>query len=341
MYYFCNMKYSRLKLLVDLFFCFIFLPMIVALVPIYRWITDYPTFAITLLLFLYFEYFAIRTVKIPDRLFARPYWRFGIIFLILFIFTYLLSRFPYPQATLDRWADHPGLAVRMRSQTVWFLSLLVMGYSMMVALLLELYRRKVTEQELREKQRTAELALYRAQINPHFLFNTLNTLYGLVVCHSDKTEDAFIRFSNLIKYTYSGVEADRVAIKEEIAYIENYIELQKLRLNEHTRIDFKVDISNPDELIPPMIIISFVENAFKYGTSTRWDCSIEISISQREGVMEFNCINDIITGSKEGELPSIGIANTMARLERIYEERYRLDIDDSGGKFRVSLILES
>ena len=115
-----------------------------------------------------------------------------------------------------------------------------------------------------EKNR-AELALYKAQINPHFLFNTLNALYGLVLTKSDKTESAFIKFSNILKYMYAQTTMETISINNEVEYIRQYVDLQSLRLNKHTQVVFETQIDDEHAKIPPMILITFVENTFKYG----------------------------------------------------------------------------
>ena len=109
------------------------------------------------------------------------------------------------------------------------------------------------------------------------MFNTLNTLYSLVIGTSQKAEDAFIKFTEILKYTYVTIENEKVALDDEVAYIQNYIDLQNIRLNSHTRVDWRHDIEDGKVMIPPMIFLTFVENAFKYGASTSRDCMVEIS----------------------------------------------------------------
>mgnify|MGYP000603399381 CR=1 FL=1 len=97
------------------------------------------------------------------------------------------------------------------------------------------FRQILSKQEIEAEKNKAELALYKAQINPHFLFNTLNALYGLVLTKSDKTESAFIKFSNILKYMYAQTTSDLISISNEVEYIRQYVDLQSLRLNKHTK----------------------------------------------------------------------------------------------------------
>lgn len=336
MHYLCIMDFTRLKLYTNLFFYLVFLPLIIALVPIGRWMTLYPDFAFLLIIFLYALYFAVQRMNIPRRVMEGQFlWPSLFVIVVLFLI-YLLSRFPYPPEAVAEQVSSVRTA-HVRAQTVWFMSLLVMGFSLSSSFLFELLRQTRIKRELHEKQIAAELALYKAQINPHFLFNTLNTLYGLIVSGSDKTEDAFLKFVNLIKFTYSRVEVEAIPVRDEVNYIESYIELQKLRLNSHTSIDFDIDIDDEAFLIPPMIFISFVENAFKYGTSCSRDCQIAISLSLSEGLLHFQCVNCIMKTSDRNADDSVGLSNTVARLDRIYPDRYSLLAEEKDGKFIIDL----
>lgn len=335
------MNYSKIKRNIDLFFCIVFLPLVITFVPVGKWIVNYPAFAVTLFVYLYALYFVIIRFNLPRRVKRKNYVEAFLFCLIIILSTYLVSRFPYPAHVTTHHAELAIWNVTHRAQTVWFLSLVVVGYSLSVSLLLELFRQNIIKRELEEEKKNAELALYKAQLNPHFLFNTLNTLYGLVVCKSDKAEDAFVRFTNLMKYAYSRVDAEKISMREEVEYVRNYIELQKLRLNHHTDIRFRVDIDDDTIMIPPMIMISFVENAFKYGTSATRDCIININVSLKGGKLEFECSNKIMKREGEKEDASIGLENTKARLSRIYPGKYELVAEERQGNYYVSLKIDT
>ena len=209
------MNSSKITLYIDLFFCCVFLPLIIALVPVERWIVKYQSFAITLIAFLYTAYFAIRAINIPQRVMKRQYLHLIIFFVVILTITYLISQFPFPPDMKPIIGARPNLPQHLRSQSVWFMFLVVSGYSLSISLMLELFKQSLVKKELEGEKRQAELALHKAQINPHFFFNTMNTLYGLVVSKSDKTESAFVKFTSLLKYTYSHIKTDRIAIKSE------------------------------------------------------------------------------------------------------------------------------
>lgn len=197
-------------------------------------------------------------------------------------------------------------------------------------------------QSIVENQRDkAELALYKAQINPHFLFNTLNSLYSLVIGTSQKAEDAFIKFTELLKYTYITAENDWVTISDEINYINNYIDLQLIRLNSHTNVIRYCSVDDETASIPPMIFLTFVENTFKYGASTSQNCDIIIKLHLNKGILIFETENKIVKHSDEfrKDMP-VGINNCKNRLSVLFPDRYSLNIQEHNGIFRVFLKID-
>lgn len=176
----------------------------------------------------------------------------------------------------------------------------------------------------------AELALYKAQINPHFLFNTLNTIYGLLITQSDKTEASLERFINLTKYMYNNANREFIDLAEEVEYIGQYIDLQKLRLNEYADIRFCHEVEDGTMEVPPMMLITFVENAFKYGISSNEACYIHIGLREHGGTLSFEVENSVV-GHKGQRKSSkgMGIENCRRRPNLLYPNRHTLDIDCS------------
>lgn len=232
---------------------------------------------------------------------------------------------------------------RMLEQAVWFLYVVVTTFSVVVALLSELNQQIVARQSIEFEKKKAELALYKAQINPHFLFNTLNTLLGLIITKSDQAEEAFIQFSNMMKYMCNNSTQDHVGVVTEIDYIEQYIELQRYRLNQHTQIDFSHsgDSSSSQCVIAPMLLITFVENAIKYGASSHLMSKIEIKITIEKGVLHLTSTNPILPHQTESNKGAgIGIANCRKRLELLYPTKHTLLIGENNGKYDVSLTIK-
>jgi len=191
-------------------------------------------------------------------------------------------------------------------------------------------------QEIKTKQLESELATLRAQINPHFLFNTLNNLYALALVGSKKTPETIIKLSDLMRYILDKTQSKSVCLSDEISFLNNYIELEKLRF-ESGSVVFNVE-GNPDtKLIAPMMFIPFVENAFKHGIdTTAGDCDIAVSFIVSEAVIIFKTSNKLYPDMKLNQHGS-GIANVKRRLELIYPNKHTLDISSDGNKYTVRL----
>lgn len=227
----------------------------------------------------------------------------------------------------------------MNQQAVWFLFMVVSSFSLAVGLLNELFRQSMEKQLIEFEKKKAELALYKAQINPHFLFNTLNTLYGLLLMGSDRTIQAFTDFIGLMKYMYANGVKDKVSLETELEYIRQYIELQKHRLNELTHVSFSCLLSAADKQleIAPMLLITFVENAFKHGVSSRSENHIDIRAEVENKQLLFQVENLLV--QKLGNQPrkGIGLENCRKRLDLLYAGKYQLTEEKSEHTFKIIL----
>lgn len=265
--------------------------------------------------------------------------RYGQIILLLGILagvTELLTYFPMPAERLTDNMRQMEARLHIRTQIIWFFFLMVTGFSLAIELTFELFRQILSRQEIEAEKNKAELALYKAQINPHFLFNTLNTLYALVLSGSDKTESAFVKFSGILRYMYSQSGSELIPAEQEVDYIRQYVDLQKLRLNHHTQVELTTEITDGRVLIPPMILITFVENAFKYGSSSDVDCTIRLFVHIDEDRLLLKTENAVMR-HREKEGQGIGISNCRKRLELLYPGRYELRNEETDGVFRVRL----
>ena len=331
------MKHSRIARYIDLLFCLVFMPLVITLLPVDRWIVHNTAFLVTLVLYVYALYFIYRWAKISRLFLQRRYLRIVLLLLLLVGLTELLTCFPMPKG--DVAADPRQLAARynMRTQTVWFFFLVVTGFSLAIELTFELFRQILARQELAAERDRAELALYKAQINPHFLFNTLNTLYALVLSKSDHTESAFVKFSNILRYMYTQADRELIPLADEREYIRQYVELQRLRLNHHTRVELVEEVDDERVAVPPMLFITFVENAFKYGASSERDCTIRILLRLSGGELEFRTENAVMRPGEHG--PGIGLENCRKRLQLLFPGRFELETSERGGIYRAFLTI--
>lgn len=194
--------------------------------------------------------------------------------------------------------------------------------------------------ELETKQAQAELDLLKSQVNPHFLFNSLNSIYSLTLKKSEKSSEAVMLLSDLMRYILETGKKKLVPLEEEIQFINNYIDLEKLRLGSNFNLNYNVKGDFKNFYISPMILIAFVENIFKHGVSSNkdkneFDIKIEIAGNQ----LKFSSENNIAQKNNDLEIKTekTGIKNVKKRLDLIYPEQHNLIIENNKGKFQVNL----
>lgn len=324
---------KNVTLYIDLTFCFILLPLVIYAFPVERWWGTYPVFFCSFVAWLYVTYFLYKNLIIPG-VFLKGKKRVAALAMVLlslsvtFIFSSYEITSPLYQVHQQQRviSPYPIWGIRQNQQAIWLHYILVVVFCFAVGMLKEVYRQKLARAEVEYERNRAELALYKAQINPHFLFNTLNTLYGLLITRSDKTEVTMERFINLTKYIYKNANREFIPLAEEVDYIGEYIELQQLRLNELADVSFTHDVEHDEMPIPPMMLITFVENAFKYGISSNDPCFIHIKLSQRAGTLRFEVRNSTF-GREVSSSRRMGIENCRRRLELLYPGRHRLSIE--------------
>jgi len=203
---------------------------------------------------------------------------------------------------------------------------------------------QVTEQRATQAEAdkaSAELSFLKAQINPHFLFNTLNNIYTLAVIKDDNAPDSIMKLSNIMRYVTDDATADFVPLQNEIDCINDYIELQRLRLGEKTHVDLEMLGETDDKKIAPLILMTFIENVFKYGISKNKASVITIKIAVNENSISFFCQNSLFPKKEEKQRTGIGLTNTRQRLAYLYPEKYLLSINTENDLYTVKLILET
>lgn len=190
-----------------------------------------------------------------------------------------------------------------------------------------------------EKLKT-EVSYLKAQINPHFLFNTLNSLYALTLEKSDAAPNAILKLSGMMRYVVTESSRERVALQSELDYIQNYISLQRLRMDEATTFTYTVTGPVAGRQISPLILIPFIENAFKYGLNPEKESAIHIAISIEADQLTMVVRNNkVITTLLPEEVSGRGVENTRLRLEYLYPERHSLSINETEDIFEVKLII--
>ena len=332
------MTRQHIALYIDLLACFVFLPLVIMVLPMEKWLMHSVSSVLVIVTYVYVLYFIYRRIHLTQLVIRKKYAMAVSAVVILVLATTLLTYIHFDPGVNNLTEQQMTNRIGYRRQIIWFFFLIVSGFSLSIELAYELFRQIISKQEIESRKDKAELMLYKSQINPHFLFNTLNTLYALVISRSDNTESAFIKFSNILRYTYTQAREDMIPISQEMEYISQYVDLQKLRLNRHTQVDYVCEVDDENTLIPPMILITFIENAFKYGTSSEKDCTIKIIIKLSNGVLNFVTENAIMRKA-ENKGESIGLENSSKRLDLIYGERYSLDIDNKDNIYRLQLTI--
>ena len=178
--------------------------------------------------------------------------------------------------------------------------------------------------EKKQKKVEAELAWLKNQINPHFLFNTLNNISSLTQIDADKAQDTVMQLSDLLRYAMYETNKPTVPLQGEVEFMRNYIELMKLRCNEMTRVNAQFTIHNSQLEVVPLLFISLIENAFKHGMNSNAPATIDISLTQQDGILVFNCDNtNNPKPTKDRSGSGIGLENTRRRLDLLYQGRYQ------------------
>ena len=203
-----------------------------------------------------------------------------------------------------------------------------------------LYNRALKEGELKlrakEHQLNAELQFLKAQVQPHFLFNTLNTIYSIATDEdADQTSNAVLKLSQMMRYMTREAASEKVDLGLEVEFLENYIALQQLRVGSGVPIDFTIKVATHQYQIAPLLFIPFVENAFKYGVSYQQESFIQIHLEVDEKGLAFSTKNRVHAHQQSIVSSGIGLSNVRKRLEHLYPQRHRLDISENNGLYSV------
>lgn len=208
-------------------------------------------------------------------------------------------------------------------------------------LILEHYREQKKKTNKTLLYNEAQLNALKGQLNPHFLFNTFNTLYGISLQYPERTSDMIMQVSQLMRYQVENSSKEFVSIEDEIAFISSYIQLEKERVGYRCEINYTENFDEEKQYkIAPMLLISFIENAFKHGACTIENCFVNIDISVKENKLFLTVSNSIPTKKKAVVSTKIGLKNTKKRLEIIYPETHKLEIKQTETIFNVNLEID-
>lgn len=224
-----------------------------------------------------------------------------------------------------------------------FVSIILFGMVITLGMAIRIIQQwRLSEQRAIRAERdkaNVELSFLKAQINPHFLFNTLNNIYSLAISKNDNTAPSLLKLSNIMRYVTDESTQQAVSLQSEVDCINDYIDLQRLRLSKKAAVDFTVIGSLEGKQIAPLILMTFVENAFKYGISSHQPSAVLIKLDCEAKSIVFFCQNRRFDRQPLIESTGIGIANTKERLQHLYPGQHQLAIHTDEEQFTVELTL--
>jgi LytS/YehU family sensor histidine kinase len=185
----------------------------------------------------------------------------------------------------------------------------------------------------------SELAFLKSQVNPHFLFNILNNICSLARKKSDDTENAIIQLSRIMRYMLYDSKDEKVSLEKEAEYLQNYIDLQRLRISDSVIINFKIEGNINGKMVEPMLLIPFVENAFKHGVSYLEASHIDIHLKIDNNDLQFRIENNRIKKNDDPiqQESGIGLKNVLRRLDLLYPGTHTINIEETTTKYIVNL----
>ncbi|HYK76606.1 MAG TPA: sensor histidine kinase [Daejeonella sp.] len=283
-------------------------------------------------------------IILPQFLKDKKYWQCAVNMLILVILVglvkYGLARICFDTLILIRGVEKYRLTFWRYYAGAAFVSFFFLFLSTGLKFMSGWFENEKAKRTLEREKLRAELAFLKTQINPHFLFNTLNNIYSLAYQHSAKTPEAILKLSEIMRYMLYESNEHLIDLSKEIRNLENYIALQKLRFKDEAYVQLNISGNSENQAIMPLMLISFVENAFKHGVATDALHPITITIRIEPGELYFSVVNKISNQNKD-ETGGIGLLNVKRRLDLVYRDKYCLDVEKSGDMYVCHLTLQT
>lgn len=293
-------------------------------------------------LYFYLNYFLF----VPKFYHQKKYWKYIVIsFVSLFLVVKIPDLFISKEAFFNAYIEqNPTFKNDLPLQEPSYWSHLFfdkISYQFYLALSIGILLK--TNQYINSMQQDilkSEVSYLKAQINPHFLFNTLNSLYALSLVKSDDAPDAILKLSSIMRYVVTESSKEKVALRQEIKYITDYIDLQKLRLPKNVQINYQLSGAVDQQKIAPLLFIPIIENCFKYGVYQNVESVLKIHIKVENNLVVLETQNKKLAKNiSEIEKTETGISNTQKRLDLLYLNHYQLRIDDTENDYKVELKL--
>lgn len=292
----------------------------------------------------FFVMYALGTLTItyyfmPNFLYKKKYWQFfvalvGVIGSLIVLEEFILEQIFYPDT--KRSGTFPGIFISLIG-VLPIMTILASGKFAWDA-----FGKQRQIEELKSSIQESELQFLRSQVNPHFLFNNLNNLYSYALEGSTKTPEIILELSGVLRYMLYECKEEFVPLEKELEQLGNFIRLYKMQIEERGDVEFKVNTVNSGYKIAPLILIVFIENAFKHSQSGQSsDIKIDINLSMKGSTLNFICKNNYEkTKGLETVAKGIGLTNVKKRLQLLYPKKHQLIIDEKHNSFVVNLSMD-
>jgi sensor histidine kinase YesM len=305
---------------------------------LHSWIdvANYCLSRVFLLVAFYLAYFWL----VPSFLAHKKLWEFSVCLIIIISLTGFVGVFLLQVAHSFTTGMPFTFSYSLRIQfSAMFALFVASAFGIIFRMVTGWYEEMHKRTQLEEEKLRSELLLLKAQINPHFLFNTLNNIDSLIVSDQAKASESLIKLSLLLRYVIYDTVAEEVPLQKEIDHLRAYIDLQSLRYNDASVIVFEVNGEAGDKKIAPMLFIPFVENAFKHGGSAGIMKGFHIELTINDKLVQFSCFNHVaaVSGNRQGG--GVGLENTKRRLSLQYPDRHEMTVEQNDDSYHVVLKL--
>lgn len=292
----------------------------------------------------FFVMYALGTLTItyyfmPNFLYKKKYWQFlvaliGVIAALIILEEFVLEQIFYPDT--KRSGTFPGIFISL----IGVLPIMTILASGKFAWDAFVKQRQI--EDLKSSIQESELQFLRSQVNPHFLFNNLNNLYSYALEGSTKTPEIILELSGVLRYMLYECKEEFVPLEKELEQLGNFIRLYKMQIEERGDVEFNVNTVNSGYKIAPLILIVFIENAFKHSQSGQSsDIKINIDLDMKGSTLNFICKNNYEkTEGLETVAKGIGLTNVKKRLQLLYPKKHQLIIDEKYNTFVVNLSID-
>jgi two-component system LytT family sensor kinase len=279
---------------------------------------------------------------IPRFLNKKQYFKYNIS-ILLFVLALGFAKYGvallFKQVVLVRGSMHEAVGFTSYYISAFFTSIIFVFLSTVLKFTLDWFLNERIQRDLENKRLSAELAFLKSQINPHFLFNSLNSIYSLAYQRSETTPEAILKLSEIMRYMLYECNDNKVDLGKELQYLQNYIDLQKIRFANKAFVDFEVNGLISGQQIVPLLLISFIENAFKHGVANDPETPIRIHMDVSAKHLDFKMENKKHQYNKDAT-GGIGLNNVKRRLDLLYPGKYKLKIDDGDDVYTSELYLD-